>query len=159
VYDQASRIWAFRALFTAGDGRTVWESVLGLAQHDSPRCGREAAEVGRHLDPRRASLSAAGRLAHQTLKRSLEASLRQPIDLMTRRERAIVRALQQHHARLSAHLMQRGLFDRRAERVAEAQSALLETALAQCESRLESLAQLSKVHTDELQLVFALARD
>jgi hypothetical protein len=85
--------------------------------------------------------------------------LRQPIELMTRRERAIVRALQQHHARLSADLMQRGLFDRRMERMAEAQSALLEVALTQCEARLESLVQLSRVRTDELQLVFALGRD
>jgi hypothetical protein len=89
----------------------------------------------------------------------LEASLRKPIDLMTRRERAIVRALQQHHARLSADLMQRGLFDRRVERAAEAQSALLETALAHCEARIDALSHLSSLHTDELQLVFALARD
>jgi superfamily II DNA or RNA helicase len=157
--DDTRCLWAYRALFVSGDGQLVWESLLGLADQHSTACPRRAAAVGRLLDPCREPLLSAGRRAHELLRDALEASLRQPIDLMTRREGAIIRALQQHHARLSAGLMQRGLFDRRVERAAEAQSALVEVALGHCSARLEFLQCLSSIHTDELQLVFALARD
>jgi hypothetical protein len=36
---------------------------------------------------------------------------------------------------------------------------LVEVALGHCSARLEFLQCLSSIHTDELQLVFALARD
>jgi superfamily II DNA or RNA helicase len=156
---QRLRFWAFRALFVGGDGRLVWESLLGLTEEDAPACGRLAAVVGQQLDPRRDALLSAGGRAQEALRDALEVSLRQPMTLMTRRERAIVRELQRHHARLSADLIQRGLFDRRVERAAEAQSALLEAALAGSQARLDSLGQLSSIHADELRLVFALARD
>jgi hypothetical protein len=57
------------------------------------------------------------------------------------REGAIARALERHHARLAASLLQGGLFDRRTEREAAAQRELLEMALTRCRTRTDELQQ------------------
>lgn len=67
-----------------------------------------------------------------------------------------MQALRARHARLSATLVQRGLFDRRNERVADAQAALLGRALSQSHDRLANLAACEQVKLDGCDLVFAV---
>ena len=61
------------------------------------------------------------------------------------RERAIARAIESERARLSATLLQRGLFDRRAERALSAQTAVLDEALARCRARLDEIASTAQI--------------
>ena len=57
----------------------------------------------------------------QTVQTSLESRLRAYLDQAARRERALAETIDRERARLSATLLQRGLFDRRAERASAAQ--------------------------------------
>ena len=79
------------------------------------------------------------------------------LTLATRREEAIVDALHESHARLSAALLQPGLFDRRAERAAAAQAARVDEAVAKSRLRLEALARWRRLSRDERMLVFGIA--
>jgi hypothetical protein len=55
--------------------------------------------------------------------------------------------------------MQRGLFDRRAEHLASAQTSLLEEALSQSANRLRELGGFDDLRVDAAELVFALLLD
>jgi hypothetical protein len=84
------------------------------------------------------------------------ASTQAAIALALRRERAIEQVLASRHARLSAAVIQRGLFDRRGERAAAAQKAVIELALEYCRSRLRELEAASSISADESSLAFAV---
>jgi hypothetical protein len=71
-------------------------------------------------------------------------ALRESVSLSTVRERAICAGIRMRHARIAAELLQPGLFDRRAERRAAAQSSVFEEALAQCQSRIDDFARLAE---------------
>ena len=75
---------------------------------------------------------------------------------MTRRENAIVDALRRRHARLSAGLVQPGLFDRRAERAAAAQASLVDSAVQTSIVRLARLGRLSDLREDNRAIVFRI---
>jgi len=67
--------------------------------------------------------------------------------------------VQDRHARLSAGLAQRSLFDRRAEHLTTSQSALLDEALAQSARRLRELDALDEVEVESCRLAFAAVVD
>jgi hypothetical protein len=75
------------------------------------------------------------------------------------RERSLASVLRSRHARLSAELLQRGLFDRRDEHLASAQTSLLEEALCQSANRLRELGGFEDLRIDVTELVFALLLD
>jgi hypothetical protein len=89
---------------------------------------------------------------------ALEASLRTPLALASRRERAIADSIAADRARLAADLVQPGLFDRRAERLRAAQAAVLDEALAHCRAHLETISGTRHLVIERLRLAFAVIR-
>jgi hypothetical protein len=89
---------------------------------------------------------------------TLEASLRTPLALASRRERAIAGSIAADRARLAADLLQPGLFDRRAERLRAAQAAVLDEALAHCRTQLETISGTRHPVIERLRLAFAVIR-
>ena len=63
--------------------------------------------------------------------------------------------IERRHARLASHLVQGALFDRRAERHAEAQRDLAEHALARCRERRAALEKQRRA-TVNVRPAFAL---
>jgi hypothetical protein len=86
------------------------------------------------------------------------ASILPALEQATRRERAIVETLTERRARLSAALLQPGLFDRRNERAAASQAAVIDEALARCRQRLHELDRRAHISTEPIALRFALFR-
>jgi hypothetical protein len=73
-----------------------------------------------------------------------------------RRERDLMAAMRDRYARLSAGLLQGALFDRRNERLAAAQAALLDEALSRSAHRLDELAANHDVRAGACDLAFAV---
>jgi hypothetical protein len=84
------------------------------------------------------------------------ASLTAWLDLAVRREDAIATRLRDNHARLSATLLQPGLFDRRAERAAAAQASRVEEALQKSRARQTLLARARPLHAADRELLFGV---
>ena len=76
---------------------------------------------------------------------------------MIRREGAITEALRLRQARLSAGLLQPGLFDRRAERAAAAQASVVDDAVQKSAVHLLRLHRLDHLHADRRAIVFGVA--
>ena len=149
-----SHLWAFSVAFTDSTDHVIWRTVLGAAasgHNDSLALVSSVDRVAGLLAP---TLDRECRAALV----SLQSSLGPHLDLALRRERAIADVLEHERARLSAHLLQRGLFDRRAERAHAAQSAVLDQALARCRTRLEELASATQIVVEPARLAFVLIR-
>ncbi|HEU4689788.1 MAG TPA: hypothetical protein VFS23_15555, partial [Vicinamibacterales bacterium] len=94
----------------------------------------------------------------QTSLAALLSSLHPFLEQAARRERALAETIGLERARLSAALLQRGLFDRRAERQAAAQTAILDEALLRCRTRLSEIDAASQIVAEPRQLAFVLIR-
>jgi superfamily II DNA or RNA helicase len=146
-------LWAFHCSFTDGCAGVVWRTLLGaVTSHEHPNTLRDpidatAALVLSHLEGHRERALA-----------SLRVSLHAVLELAARRERALAGTLETERARLSAALLQRGLFDRRAERHAAAQGAVLDDALQRCRTRLAEISAASEIVAEPGQLAFVLFR-
>jgi superfamily II DNA or RNA helicase len=149
-------LWGFKLVIVGADRRPVWETFLGL-----DACGHSAI-----LDSRYAQwIESSASLLEPTLAiegrralAALEASLRTPLALASRRERAIADSIAAERARMAADLLQPGLFDRRAERLRAAQAAVLDEALAHCRAHLQTIAGLGHPIIERLRLAFAVIR-
>ena len=133
--------WALWLECASLNGQLEWESLIGIrAEHQwlrsalmddlRKRVDKSWRQVQNHVSIEHCS--AAGDLV-----RWLQTSAARALE----REGAIARALERHHARMAASLLQGGLFDRRAEREATAQREVLEMALTRCRTRTEELQQ------------------
>ena len=142
-------VWGFHVVFTDSSDQPVWRTLLGASERGLHRDSLDtwAPIVGSTLDGQR-----------QALRASLETSLRRYLDQATRRERALAETLEKERARLSAALLQRGLFDRRAERASAAQHAVLDEALGRCHTRLDELATAGLIADQPDRLAFILIR-
>jgi hypothetical protein len=89
----------------------------------------------------------------------LAATLRHQNAFWSGRERDLITAIQEQHARLSAGLLQGSLFDRRSERAARFQTALLNDVIASSHARLSELASWHTVSARRPELIFAVAID
>jgi hypothetical protein len=119
--------WAYRVLLLDAAGRLLLDTMLG------------AMTVGGSLDDRddiRKAVIARADALGADLARSLAA----PIARWTERERHLRDRLERDRARLAAPLMQRSLFDRRADRDATHQQAAVNAAVARVIERLDALA-------------------
>jgi superfamily II DNA or RNA helicase len=145
-------LWAFHLSFSDSSSQMVWHTLLGvLTSHPADPIG-----LYESLDA--AATHIAARLG-ENLERAqvnLERSLRQYMDLATRRERAIAQTLQAERGRLSTVLLQRGLFDRRSDRAFMAQSAVLDDALGRCRTRLDEIAATAQIVFEPARLAFVL---
>jgi superfamily II DNA or RNA helicase len=93
---------------------------------------------------------------HERVLASVAAEIAPWLELSRCREEAIVRALGESHARLSAGLLQPGLFDRRAERAAATQAARVDEATVKSRARLDTLERLRRLRCGERRLLFEI---
>ena len=135
-------LWVFRLLLVDEKGRGLSEELLALA------CS--------HMTTLHDVRDVAGRASGERLA-ALVDELDAPLRLWLRREGAMSTALRLAQARLSAQLLQLGLFDRRNERAAAAQAILLDEALAKSATRAKELAERRRPRVESSDLVFAVA--
>jgi hypothetical protein len=141
----------------------LWETLIGVLYEEAPDA-TAAARVRSTADVRSLIESAVGQMGPtltaemERLQASAAASLDAPIALALDRERAIAAALRMRRARLSAELLQPGLFDRRAERAAVAQDAVLDEAFSRCAARISNLMRSGPPYICRHRLAFGLIR-
>jgi superfamily II DNA/RNA helicase len=136
-----SRIWAFRLSCVDEAGHLLFETVAGL------RDQRGGCRIDEELD----RIAAAH---HEYILTTTSAAMASWLDLTTRREEAVARALRESHARLCVGLLQPGLFGRHAERAAAAQTSQVDEAVAKSHARLTMLHRARRVGLDERMVVF-----
>jgi hypothetical protein len=136
--------WAFRLPVFDANGHFVFETIVGL--NDS----RGLVSVDDALE----QIAAVG---HQRLIAALSTSI-QPWRLtMMSREKGLAEALRSRRARISAGLLQPGLFDHRAERAAAAQAFFVDAAMQRSSARLALLDRLQYLHEDHRAVAFGIA--
>ena len=148
-------IWVFRITVSSVSGQVVWEPLVTLKADlvEASRLSRLG--VRTRLAPDHPLVSQAlGAAQYQTL-RDLREALRRPVALWTRREQDLMTHMRERHARLSAGLVQRSLFDNRDERLTASQSALLDDALSHSARRLRELDALDALELEACRLAFA----
>jgi hypothetical protein len=138
-----------------GSNQVLWETVLaaGAALPAVPDRSADATRVALRYGPVRKIVmdAAAGGLIQR-----LQEVLRQPLALWRRRELDICDVIRHEHARMSATLLQPGLFDRRNDRAAGAQAVLLDAALSRCRARLDQLRACENLGVEGCDLAFAV---
>ena len=133
--------WALWLECACENGQLEWETLIGVcADHQWPRSELNA-DLRKHVDESWTRVRNHVSTEHSRVTDDLIRWLRTSAVRALEREDAIARALERHHARLAASLLQGGLFDRRTERDAAAQRELLEMALTHCRTRTEELRQ------------------
>jgi hypothetical protein len=127
----------------------VWGTLLGVNYSGGSNASVEdlTARLASALDGDR-----------ETTLAALDVSLKAFLNRAAFRENAIARAIESERARLSASLLQRGLFDRRAERALGAQTAVLDEALARCRIRLDEIESAGHIVAEPARLAFVLLR-
>jgi len=133
---------AFHLSFADESGRVAFETIAGM------RVGTEPVDLEQH-----------GHVVadyHARALASVTAQIAPWLELSRRREDAIARAVHESHARLSAKLLQPGLFDRRTERVAAAQAARVHEAMLRSRDRLHALDRLRRLRCGERRLLFGI---
>jgi superfamily II DNA or RNA helicase len=148
-------VCGFEVTVVDEDGLPLWLTTIGveigtLVRPSNPDKVRQGVEgvLNHLLEAARAAAEDLAKVAGDTMTATAR--------IARDREEAIASAVRLRHARIASDLLQPGLFDRRAERRAAAQSAVLEEALGRCQDRLESLARLSNPHIDAPALRFAV---
>jgi hypothetical protein len=140
---------------TDAAGGVIWERLLALQQplRGRPAPGRAAL---RALLPHGPVVESLLEREHRHAREAASDELRALLDLALRREQALMKALTERHARISASLLQPGLFDRRVERQAAAQQLLVDEALARCRLQLDRLAHRKALACGVRDLVFGV---
>jgi len=149
-------LWVYKVVFTTDAGRLVWEALLSVSGDAAGVRGCSASLMRALLNPDAAPLESVVAGTSDRLLEQLQQSMRSALERWSGRECDLMAALRTRHGRLSAGLLQRGLFDRRDERLAAAQASLLDEALSQSAGRLRDLAQSSDLRIDACELVFAV---
>lgn len=139
----AADVRAFQLTFIDESGRLEFETVAGVVAADQLlQCGTRAdVAAARH---------------HQTALSAVLTELEPWLDLSLRREHAIADDLRQRHARLSVELLQPGLFERRAERAAAAQTARVDEAISRSQARSGALDRLKRLRCGDHRLLLAI---
>jgi superfamily II DNA or RNA helicase len=150
-------LWIYRLGMVDAEGQSVWDTLLGIAATigAAPERTRDLRSWVASHEQLISFVSA----AHQRLLTDAARSMHASLSLAARREQAIVETLTDHRARLAAALLQRGLFDRRTERSAAAQTAIVGDALSRCAARLRALDLLTRIAAEPVDVRFtALSR-
>jgi superfamily II DNA or RNA helicase len=149
-------LWVYSVVLTTSSGRVVWEALLPL-RGDIPNVRRHSTKLTRNLlDSCPELLQRAVEGGRDRLVSGLQQSMQPALLRWNARECDLAAALRARHARLSAGLIQRGLFDRRDERLVAAQTSLLREALSRSADRLRDLVQSKDLRVDTSALVFAV---
>jgi hypothetical protein len=157
-FGRRSCFWVFRLLFVDQRSRILREELLPLTSSCvTPLRERTPTAVRQLLDLQARDLQQVTARAQEERLAAFARDLEAPTRRWRRREESLSHHLRISRARLSARLVQRGLFDRRTERAAAAQAALLDEALARSTARLNELLDRRTLHVDSCDLVFAVA--
>jgi superfamily II DNA or RNA helicase len=147
--------WIYRTPCVDKDAQVLWEAAIAFAAD-----GRIATSQRRYvrdwLKTAATELAPAVSREHGFLVGRATRAIQPAIDLAWRRERAIEEGLASRQARLSAAVIQRGLFDHRSERAAAAQTAVVEYALERCRARRREIEAARTISADEPSLAFAV---
>jgi len=149
-------LWLFKLTVISASGQPVWEALVPLEATLGRVPVNRSTALTRALLKDRPALQRVLPEVQAIALTTLEASLHGAFQRWRDRERDLMDGIRRRHARLSAALLQRALFDRRDERLAASQTALLGQALAQSESRLTDLAGCGDMRIDACDLVFAV---
>jgi superfamily II DNA or RNA helicase len=149
-------LWAFKVELVTAAGRVVWEAMLPTVSETISVRPCSPALIRALLDPEAAAVRSVVDEGCARLVDRLTSSMQPAIERWAERECNLMAVLRARHARLSAGLLQRGLFDRRDERLAATQTSILEEALSQCAGRLRDLAQCHHPQIDSSALIFAV---
>ena len=149
-------LWTFKVELVSTAGRVVWEALLPIGARTANICGCSPTVIRAVLDPDALTLQHVVDEGCARLIARLTSSMQPALERWAERECNLMAVLRGRHARLSAALLQRGLFDRRDERLAAAQTAILEDALSQSAGRLRELSQCRDPQIDTRALVFAV---
>ncbi|MBI2185927.1 MAG: DEAD/DEAH box helicase [Acidobacteria bacterium] len=149
-------VWLFRLGFVDGAGHHVGHLPLALACTLAGPERRADSKLRTALDPRHPAVQDLLRRAGDERLLALQLSCRGAIRRWHRREHALIASLRAHHARLSAVLVQRGLFDGRLDRLADAQAARLSEALSRSHERMADLDACDRLRLEGHDLLFAV---
>lgn len=149
--------WLFRLLLAASDGRIVATPCIAMAATPVQGIARSSAATRLLLDPGNPAIRRIVDPAAETLAIALTHGRRAHLRTRMDRERSVADDLRDRQGRLSSRLLQPGLFDRRHERAAAAQAALLDRALSASAVRSTELASAETLHVDACDLVLAIA--
>jgi hypothetical protein len=139
----------------SASARPVWETILA-ARATLAAMPERSVRATRAVLEETAALQRLVSDAQVAYIDELREAIRQPIDLGVRRELDLMSVMREDHARLSAGLLQGTLFDRRRERAAASQAAVLADALSRCRARLDELRACDQLRVERCYLAFAV---
>jgi superfamily II DNA or RNA helicase len=149
--------WIFVHRLADPDGRLLWEQIVGLEAGIPGRAPATPAAVRLLLAADHALVGRALLRARHTGALALAGALDAGVALALDREQALMRRIASDGGRLAGHLLQPGLFDRRAERAAAAQAAVRDQALAICRARIRGLEAMGSPVSEACDLALAVA--
>ena len=149
-------VWLFKLACATASGHLIWDSPVPLTADLARTVGHTTALARAALSTTRPVLHTLLDRAREERLRALQDSIRRSLRRWSDRERDMRAELRARHARLSAGLVQRALFDRRDERLAASQALLLDEALSHADTRLAELADCEDLRVDGCDLVFAV---
>lgn len=132
--------WLFRGSIVDSSGNHLWSVPMAISADVRRRRARKPAQIRELLNPDRPEVQQAALDAHAAALASLTVAIHPWLLLALTREQEIADALTVRRSDLGP--VQGGLYDRRADREAQSQSAVLEDALLRCRDRMGHLAQL-----------------
>jgi superfamily II DNA or RNA helicase len=147
-------VWVYRVAVVGASNHVVWETVMGARARSRELLERSGTATRIMLQPG-AMLQRLIADASDEHIRSLHDGLRKPLALWVRREIDMMGVLRRQHARMSASLLQAGLFDHRSDRAAAGQAAVLDAAISRCCSRLDYLRGCNHLSIESHELVLA----
>jgi superfamily II DNA or RNA helicase len=136
-------VWAVRLPVVDTHGHLVFETIVGLR------------DVRGVMNPDEA-LTYVAAAHHQEMVADLSTRVRPSLELSLRREDAIIGVIRVRQGRLSAALLQRGLFDRRSDHAAAARAAILDDVLLKSAVHVQRLHRLDQVAADSPSVVFGI---
>ena len=147
--------WALWITLADPEGRLLWETVIGVSGRPGRIRPRSREAILRFVDASWRQVQEAVAIQHARAAHPGSDSFRASTALALEREQAIAREIALRDARMAAHLLQPGLFDRRAERQAAAVREVTDNALAHCHGRIAEL-QRQQAAVTTLRPAFSL---
>lgn len=147
--------WLWRVRIETPDERWLWDGHVAIVAHTS-RLSCPSARVVRRLLAPDSRLDGLRDVAAQEASRGFQEAMRLPLATAMARERAIAARLAAQQRTLATSLIQRGLFNRRAEREAGQWRTVVGVAVDRSAARVADLVRSQSATAADRQLVFAV---
>jgi hypothetical protein len=151
--------WLWRTTIEGVLGDWLWDACVSVVVQTVPLRARSARTFRNVLAASAADLNEAADRAAQSAMERFREDTRIPLTTAIARERAIAATLAAQHATLATSLIQRGLFDRRAERRSAEQREIIADGANRSAERLDELLRWQTPAATERHLVFAVLLD